>query len=359
MERNRAIDYEKGITVAMMVLCHVLQFFGRTDIYPEQYWIITVICSTAFPTFLFAYGHSVFLAYYRKPLRQAAPRILFSSMRAYGAYCISGIAHHVVCSKKYFSGSTIFRVITFQDVPGMSEFLATFAVLGLVTLILFPVFNALLDHKAVFWTVTLACFAGAFIPYDQIHSTHLGLFIGTTSFYAFPVLQYFPFFLTGLYVGRYGMKCKALWLGGSGLLTVAGITYFIIYGEPVRFPPSLWWLILPCLEIVLLDWGAETLQLLGKQHFKTVHLLAPIESMGRNSLYYLLASNLILFSVRRMGTIPLSAKNAVFPFTLAANSTPWALFWTLILLLSIAFMAGLYRKAPKKTSFKPDNRSQV
>ena len=98
MNRNRAIDYEKGIIVAAMVLCHVMQFYGNTGSYPEQRWIILVICAMAFPTFLFAYGRSVYLAYYRRDFRSAAPRMLGSAARSYGAFCLSGVAYNLICA---------------------------------------------------------------------------------------------------------------------------------------------------------------------------------------------------------------------------------------------------------------------
>lgn len=347
MERNRAIDYEKGFVVAVMVLCHMIQFFERRDLYPEQYWIMTAINGTAFPVFLFAYGRSVWLAYYRGSLQDAAPRMLRSVLRAYGAYCVSGIAYQVICAGKAFSSETVLRVVTLRDVPGWSEFLAAFAAFGLAALFLFPALKRLLEHKVWVGAVAAVCLACTFIPYDRIPSTHLGLFIGTTSFACFPVLQYFPFFLAGLYVGRYGMEKRVLWLGGAGVLSAAGIAYFAAYGEPSRFPPSLWWILLPCLVLVLLDWGAEGLNRLSGQRPQVRRILSPIEALGRNSLYYLVASNLVIFSVSHMGTLPLSRHGEVFPFTLPMNSTPWAMFWTLVLLLGIAFVSSLYRKAPK------------
>lgn len=356
MERNRAIDYEKGFIVAVMVLCHMIQFFERRDLYPEQYWIMTVINSIAFPAFLFAYGRSVWLAYYRGSLRDAAPRMLRSALRAYGAYCVSGTAYQVICAGRDFSSETVLRVITLRDVPGWSEFLAAFAAFGLAALLLFPALQKLLERKLWVGAVVLVCLACTFLPYDRIPSTHLGLFIGTTSFACFPVLQYFPFFLAGLYAGRYGMERKLLWLGGAGLLSAAGIAYFAANGEPSRFPPSLWWMLLPCLALVLLDWGAEALNRLSGQRPEVRRVLSPIESMGRNSLYYLVASNLAIFSVSRMGTLPLSRHGEVFPFTLPMNSTPWAMFWTLVLLLGIAFVSSLCRKAPKMSGGKSERR---
>lgn len=347
MNRNRAIDYEKGIIVAAMVLCHVMQFYGNTGSYPEQRWIILVICAMAFPTFLFAYGRSVYLAYYRRDFRSAAPRMLGSAARSYGAFCLSGVAYNLICAGKTFSATTVKKVFLLKDIPGMSEFLAAFAVLGLVALALFPALKWLLERPAAYWAVTLACFAGAFIPYEAVRDVRLGLLIGSTKFYLFPVLQYLPFFLAGLYAGRHGMKRPVVWLAVCAVLTGGGVVRFILRGEPGRFPPELGWLVLPCLGIALLDLLACALDGWTQQHAWAARALAPVESLGRNSLYYLVSSNLVLFSAGKLGLIPVYRKRS-FPFSLAMNSTPWALFWTLILLLGIAFTAGLVRRASRR-----------
>lgn len=348
MKRKLAIDYEKGLIVAVMVLCHVLQYFGQPDKYPEQRWIILSICAMAFSTFTFAYGRSVYLAYLTRSWWEAAPKMLGSVARSYGAFCISGIAYNLICANKLFTKSTLINVILLRDIPGMSEFLASFAMLGLVSLILFPLLKRLAEHRALCGVAALCCFASAFIPYGSIRDPRLGLLIGSKRFYLFPVLQYMPFFLSGLYVGRNGMKPKALWLGVSFALTGAGVVNFIVNGEPGRFPPELMWLVLPCAAIVLLNMLAEVADGWTQNCRWGSRLLAPVASMGRNSLYYLLTSNLIIFSVSRMGTLPVTTATQPFPFNLPLHSTPWALFWTLVMLLGIAFVGGLYRKAGKR-----------
>ena len=58
MNRNRAIDYAKGLTVALMVLCHVMQFFGKAEI-PSVDFTMSLANILAFPLFVFTYGQSV------------------------------------------------------------------------------------------------------------------------------------------------------------------------------------------------------------------------------------------------------------------------------------------------------------
>ena len=355
MKRNRAIDYEKGIIVAAMVFCHVLQHFGNTGAFPEQNLLILVVCAMAFSTFVFAYGRSVMLAYYSRDFKKAVPRMLGSVARSYLAFCISGVAHRVLCGEKNFSMNLVRKVFFLKDIPGMSEFLAAFAVLGLIALVLFVPLKMLLEHKTAYWIVTFACFFTSFIPYGMIRDPWLGLLIGSEKFYLFPVLQYFPFFMAGLFVAKYGMNKKAVWLIVSAVLTAASSIYTALYGQPGRFPPTLLWLTMPCFGIVLLDMLAECMNRWTEKRAWAQKALAPVESMGRNSLYYLLTSNLILFAVSNMNrmseygisVMPYYRENAAFPFNLETGSTPWALFWTLIMLLGIGFTAGLHRKAKK------------
>lgn len=356
MKRNRAIDYEKGIIVAAMVFCHVLQHFGNTGAFPEQSVLILIVCAMAFSTFMFAYGRSVLLAYYNRGFKAAAPRMAGSIVRSYLAFCISGVAHRVLCGEKNFSFNVVKRVFLLEDIPGMSEFLAAFAVLGLVALVLFWPLKKLLEHKKIFWVVTFACFFTSFMPYGAIRNPQLGLLIGSTKFYLLPVLQYLPFFLAGLYVSKYDMEKKPVWLIVSGVLTAASVVYTIIWGEPGRFPPTLLWLTMPCFGIVLLDMLAELINKGTAERAWAAKIMAPVENMGRNSLYYLLTSNLILFALTNMNrmsslgvsVLPYYRETAKFPFNLETSSTPWALFWTLIMLLGIGFTTCLCRPASQK-----------
>lgn len=355
MKRNRAIDYEKGFIVAAMVFAHVLAYFGKFSEYPEQSIMNMVVNALAFSTFIFAYGRSVFVAYYSRDFRTAAPKMLGSALRSYLAFCISGISNNILVQEKNFSLNVVKRVVLLEDIPSMSEFLAAFALAALVALVLFKPLKALLEHKKAYLVVTFALLLSTFIPYGMIHNVYLGLLIGMKKFYLFPVLQYFPWFMLGLYVARYGMEKKGVWIGVSALCTAAGAAYSAIWGQPGRFPPTLLWIIMPAFVIVLLNLLAEAMERGAAKKTWAAKLMHPIESMGCNSLYYLVTSNLILFSLTNMNrlgdlgssVLPYYRDRAKFPFNLATGSTPWALFWTLVMLLGIGFVGSLYRK-PRK-----------
>lgn len=355
MKRDRAIDYEKGVIVLLMVWDHVLAYFGNSGAHPEQSAIMMAICSMAFSTFVFAYGRSVFLAYYSRDFKTAAPRMLGSAARSYLAFCISGIANNVLCQGKDFSRNVVKKVVLLKDIPSMSEFLVAFAILAVVALALYVPMKKLLEHRRAFCTAAALLLLSTFIPYDQIMNVRLGLLIGSKRFYLFPVLQYFPLFMAGLYVGKYGMNKKLAWFGLATALTSVSTIYTAVHGQPERFPPTLLWIIMPSLGIVLLDRLAQQLSRWTDAKPWAAKLMSPVENMGRNSLYYLVTSNLLLFAMVNMNqmssygvsVMPLYRESAAFPFSLETGSTPWSLFWTLVMLVGIGFVGGLYRKAKK------------
>ena len=348
MKRNRAIDYEKGIIVAFMVLCHVLQFFGKPDMYPAQDVIMLIVNFMAFPTFVFAYGRSTAVAYLSRSWKEAASRMLKSALRSYAAFVISGVSYLVLCAGEKFSDEIVLDVLTFEAVPGWSEFLAAFAAFGLVATVLFPLMKKMAQNGRLTLIVSALCFAGVLVPYRMIGDNRLGLLIGTRKYGCFPVMQYMPFFLAGIYTGVNGMPNRKIWLAMPAAASVLAGVYLIVFGTPRRFPPSLMWLLLPCLMIVLLDRGAEWINRAANRRMWVKNVMSPIGSMGMNSLFYLLVSNIVIFAVSRMGTLPTCGADGMFPFSLEQGSTIWALFWTLAMLLVIGFLTGLIRKESRK-----------
>ena len=343
MNRDRSIDVEKGIAAALMVLCHVLQFFGDPGEYPAQDVVMGAVNALAFPMFVFAYGRSVAAAWWERPWREALPRALRSALRAYAAFILSGTAYKVICQGKDFSRWAPLNVVLLRSIPGWSEFLIAFALYGLLVALALPLMKRAVERPAALAAVCLACLAATFLPYGSVKDFRLGLWIGTTRFNCFPVAQHLPFLLMGLYVGRKGWN-RWLILGAAGL-TGAGTFVWARFGEPGRFPPSLFWLLTPCLGIALMDLLARRLD--GENPW-LLRAMKPVRYMGRNSLFFLLASNLCIFALSRMGTLPLYKANEKFPFNLPAGSTLWALAWTAILLLGIGFLGSLVWREPRE-----------
>ena len=139
--RDRTIDVSRGLLVILMVYGHVLQFFGDDQIFPLVGDLISVVNLTVFGTFVFDFGVTAELAYLKKPYCQALPGMVKTGLRAYAAFCLSGIGFRVLRENKPFAVGTVRRVPTLSEIPGWSEFLVAFALYSLLLIVGFAAFR--------------------------------------------------------------------------------------------------------------------------------------------------------------------------------------------------------------------------
>ena len=126
----------------------------------------------------------------------------------------------------------------------------------------------------------------------------LGVFVGTTKFACFPILQYFPYFIIGMYCQRgNSFTNKNLWIGAS-LATLASCIYvWYSHKIPVRFPPALFWILWASAFILLYYRGSSVI---GKW-LKNSRCRILADVFGAYTLDYLVISNLMIFAVRNIG----------------------------------------------------------
>ena len=139
--RDRSIDVSRGLLVIMMVYGHVLQFFGDAQLFPLVDGLISIVNLTVFSTFVFDFGVTAELAYLKRPYRQALTGMVKTGLRAYAAFCLSGIGYRVLRENKPFAVATVRRVLTLSDIPGWSEFLVAFALYSLLLIVGFAAFR--------------------------------------------------------------------------------------------------------------------------------------------------------------------------------------------------------------------------
>lgn len=130
------------------------------------------------------------------------------------------------------------------------------------------------------------------IPYEYVVIPLLGVLVGTTKFACFPLLQYSIFYLSGIYIAKRGMRISRRMLYVSFLLTGLAIAYTLVSHKiPNRFPPSFFWIILPCAPLALY-WVY-----LGK--IKNLKIISQYKNQigiyGNNMLDYLVLSNVLIF----------------------------------------------------------------
>lgn len=291
-KRDVKIDIFKGLLVVGMIYCHVLQFFCNTRINPSADVIINIVNVITFSGFVFGFGYTTRIAYLSRDFKDVYLRILNSAFKILVAFYISGIGFRVFVEGKPLNLQTAIKVLTLSDIPGWSEFLISFTLYILLAAILFKPFKALLEKKPLFWAIFGLLFLTTLIPYEMVNSPQLGLLIGTKRFAAFPVLQYMPFYLLGMYFQRYEIQFNLRLFSGAFILTGISIVDIVLNkgALPGRFPPTALWLFSAMLLLYLY-------YLLSKWMVKTGPISRFLQLTGQNTLIFLLLSNLTIFSL--------------------------------------------------------------
>ncbi|WP_138495274.1 acyltransferase family protein [Paenibacillus pinistramenti] len=302
--RDRSIDLFKGLLVAGMVYCHCLQFFSDQQVYPAGQRWIDIINLITFSGFVFSFGYASQLAYYSKSFRRAAPRMLLTAFKMLVAFWLSGLAYRLFIDGRPLSWAGIRPVLLVEEMPGWSEFLISFAYLTLAGLVLFVPLKWAVRRKAAGFLAAALLLAATYIPYGAIHAVKLGPLIGTRDFASFPAVQYFPYYLLGMLFAKYRIGWDWRVLAGAAAASACFVWKWLAPGEggvlPERFPPSLWWIIGPALVL----YGYYLLaRVLGRFQDRWMersahpfYLLQPLEVMGRNVLWFLLLSNMLIFA---------------------------------------------------------------
>ena len=341
--RDRAIDVGRGLLVLMMVYGHVMQFFGDSQIFPLVGHLIDVINLTVFPTFVFYFGATAVLDYLKKPYLSALPGMARTALRTYAVFCLSGVGYRVLREGKPFAVGTVRRVMQLSDIPGWSEFLIAFALYGLLMIVGYAVFDWLSRKPFACLIVSALCVCSCLVvPYGSV-PTHLALLIGGRAFSYFPVVQYMPYFLAGMLYARGDRRTRRGLLLISIAASLGGVAYWHFWGFPGRFPPTWGWILLPgalVAAVVLLSRALSSLAGSGIGRIADA-LCGVLGHFGGASLYYLLTSNLVLFTLAGKGAAPAMARKSVLPWTLPVQSPQGAACWAAVLLLALWFVALL------------------
>ncbi|MDI9519968.1 MAG: hypothetical protein QM308_02240 [Bacillota bacterium] len=343
-KRDRSLDIFKGLLVIMMTCCHVSQFFGDHDAHPLLNSLETAANVLVFPGFVLAFGAAAQLAYYRKPFKKALPGMLRMVARSLAAFYLSGIAFRVIREGKPFGASAVQRILLLQDLPGWSEFLAAFAVIGVLSILLYAPVKATQGRPWLLIPAGLVCLLMCFLPYQSIRHPLLRLLAGTTAYACFPALQYLPYFLIGVYYAR-GGKSKWSLPALLFLMTALGLLRWRQLGYlPTRFPPDIGWVLLPAVGLGLLLALSRVFDRFQVKRFPSLAPRFVLSSLGRNSLFYLLCGNLAIFALAGRKAAPRLRARGWGLFSYSISTPLGVLLWTLALLLAIAFMAGLVRR---------------
>lgn len=296
-DRNRSIDMLKTLLVVGMILGHCIQLIGEPLRITTAF--STLINLITFPAFLFCFGYAVSIAYLGKNREIIGKKLLMNSLQLLIVFYLSGISYEIFVMKD-FSFYNLIKILMLWKIPGYSEFLVSFFILNILTLIFFNQIQRIINRKRYLIIILICSLLFTFIPYDYIFINQLGLLIGSTKFACFPVAQYIGYYLLGMYFQRNKIQFNLTFLMVSIVCSSLLLGYIVITKDiPSRFPPSIWWVIgsagfiyvyyLVCIYIV--------------KKIKNTNLLYFI---GENTLYFLLGSNIILFFLKGVLNIELN-----------------------------------------------------
>lgn len=290
--RDRKMDVVKGLLVIGMVYCHVIQFFVNTENKTVINQVTFYINAVTFSGFVFTFGYTGYLAYFSKNFKQSYQKMLLTFFRLLGVFYISGLSFRILAERRPYFKGLLMPILLLEDIPGWSEFIISFAILILVGIVLFKPIKILVENKPFFWIITPALLASTWLPYEMVTDSRIGLLIGTTRFASFPVLQYVPYYLLGVYFARYRIEINkwiilaATILSGIALVSM-GMNHWM---QPQRFPPSVCWVILPALPLTIYYYIGYFVQ---QKEWRWNWLFL----LGQNSIIYLLLSNIIIFAL--------------------------------------------------------------
>lgn len=339
--RDRSVDLQRGILVVLMLYAHLLQFFGDLQRFPSIHFWVMGISLLAFPAFVFCFGRTAALAYLKKPFRQALPRMGRTFLRCLAAFYVSGAAFRVLREHRPLEAETLRGILLLSDIPGWSEFLIAFALLMLSAVLLFPLLRQLARRRWLWLPLSLPCALCCFLPYDRVTLPQLALLIGGKNLVTYPIVQYFPFFLAGVAYADASFR-ERLGMGGAALaFSAAGLVRYVRHGLPERFPPHWAWIVLPCFAIALLTALCHGLcRLPGEKYWLPVEWLRrALCRLGGASLYYLVGSNLVLFTLAGSEIAPVSGR--FWPWNQSVQSPVGAASWLIVLLAFLWFVTRL------------------
>lgn len=292
--RSEAMDYFKGALVLLMILGHCIQFFGRED-YGLQKGLVQYINLTSFSGFYFAYGYVCYLAYFQKDFKTRVYAMAKNALKTLGAYYLSSFCFLALVENKIFRKDYIFDILLLRDYKGWSEFLISFFGIMVLGILLFPVMKAV--NLKIALAVTALSIACCFLPYDKIKIPQLAFLIGAKGYTTFPVVQYMLYFVWGVWFSKTNTVFSKWALGAILSASIPAVLIFFKTGELMeRFPPSAGFVLGGGIFLYVYYLVFHSLGSRKSRNRFLVWIKGYLKEMGRNTLFYLLISNVMIFA---------------------------------------------------------------
>ncbi len=279
--REKTIDILRAFAVLLMIITHVIAIaFDHGNGNKIIYYLGIFGGIASFSTFLLLSGAANYISFIhlknsaRKSVNLKKIKIFSRSIQILLAYYFLAALSLFVSKSAFVSNDSadivgdIFRIVFFLRVPEFTEFLLTFVAFNITLLIFRRSFKFIASDIRVVTVTSLIFYSIGHLLYplnfaDDKLNLLKALIAGHEGLHTFPLLQYLPVLLIGLYLGRILMpesaeeekdkNTKISFLTLSLILTT--LVCFIAYSETkfeifnlsffeARFPPSIGFLAL-------------------------------------------------------------------------------------------------------------------
>lgn len=291
-----SLDLARGLFIFTMIAAHSI-FFFHYSINPLLQTLSGLGDFISFTGTLLIAGATASMAYldpeinlkshlYRGLKRLFIYLICYFALSLFAAFVISG-----------WSNTLPWEIISLQKLVPFTEFILPFLILGFLNLPLRPIYRYLLNYPLIGLSLgSLSFFLGNVLASQTLTlpGNWQAIWVWHTGSFSFPILQYFPVYLLGMYLGKYlknnanpksslssigGLFQSGFWL--SLVIFFAGLSRGV---SPIslfsRWPPSILFIVSSttvCLLVILclvrlhhlasFPWTRTLLLVLGQNAF--------------------------------------------------------------------------------------------
>ncbi len=275
-----------------MIIAHVIQFFCK----PNRFALLisSYINLTSFSGFLFVFGYVNYIAYFDKEdYKLSQKKLLKTAINILVIYYLSAFLFRLLVSNSLINNGLygILKILLLWDLPGYSEFLLSFFIITLLSFVFINYFKKIQVKHGLY--LILICLLSTFIPATWVTINQVGLIIGSCKISAFPIVPYFPYFLLGILFAKLKFKFNVLHLCVAALCSLSLIIFIFIFKKvPSRFPPNIFWILGPAFYLYLYFAGSKLIYKMWIGNY-----ISFVEKIGNSTLFYLILSNIFIFSI--------------------------------------------------------------
>lgn len=378
-KREQFIDILRGIAVALMIVTHVIALNYRgSDPIIVNLGLVGGIASFTF--FLILSGISAYLGSLsleydqfkikrRKSLSRTLKIVIAYYLIAFGSAFINLKIFSLPPNASWIPG--IIQITFLLTLPAFSEFLITLLFYSLSINFFFKFYKFITRNPLLAILISVCSYTvGEFIAKIDLGNDGLNTIKGLLGghiyeggqLHSFPILQYLPIFIFGLYLGKFifnntlknlRLRVNIIWLLIFTGLTIAGFIaykyfpYQIINPLPDegRFPPSITFLALSTAITLAFFTVYLVIQNLIPKVLKVF-----FHFMGENALKFLIFHSLLLFLFKYLTTNVEQPDGAIF-----INLIDVIIVYTIVLILSGILTSLLGRLKEWSLAGREDN----